>query len=38
MSGMTAFLIAVGGVSLICFWLMTACRIAARAQIVDDSS
>jgi len=29
MSGMTAFLVAVGGVSMICYWLMT--RVQNRA-------
>ena len=38
MSGTAEFLIAVGGVSLICFWLMTrAENIAARRSSYDRS-
>jgi hypothetical protein len=37
MSGMTAFLIAVSGVSLVCYWLMTRAqnRRAARGSSSD---
>jgi hypothetical protein len=40
MTGMTAFLIAVGGVSMICFWLMTRVqnRAARRASSTADNS
>jgi hypothetical protein len=38
MSGMTGFLIAVGGFSLICFWLMTRTQnIGARRSSYDGS-
>src|SRR6267154_1775991 len=36
MSGMTAFLIAAGGVSVICYWLMT--RVQNRAARRDTTS
>ena len=40
MSGMTAFLIAVSGVALVCYWLMTRVqnRGAARKSSNDNSS
>jgi hypothetical protein len=40
MTGMTAFLIAVGGVSMICFWLMTRVqnRAARRASSTADNA
>jgi hypothetical protein len=38
MSGMTGFLMAVGAVSLLCFWLMTRTQnIAARRSSYDNS-
>jgi len=38
MHGMTGFLIAVGGVSLICFWLMMRTQNAAARRSSSDGS